>query len=328
MDLNDTVMDSSSHLSISNQFKIPLFCILVLESSVGLLSCTSVIWIYWKKRHIRTAANLFITNLAVVDALISVFGIPFTLARLAIFPRHSQLFCLSHEGITSALRNASVGTLLLICYDRYESVTNPFRLRINFKKAKRALFFLWLFSGISFILPFIEYGMIKNTTQPFHSCVHYFSKTSSSYKIRLYYFPVFLIATIITLPCYWKISKAALLRIHIQSIVVKTSLVIPMGPSLDRRRETTQLRQKEWKVAKMTGAIMCSVCILWFPYMIFTFILSFCVPTSTLAKLEYVFLVLGYFNCTLNPLLYAFTKQKFRNALLRTLPKFGRWKDR
>ncbi|XP_031564918.1 G-protein coupled receptor 22-like [Actinia tenebrosa] len=326
MDVNNTTMES--YIIISNRFKIPLFCILVLELSVGFMSCASVIWIYWKKRHIRTAANFFITNLAVVDALISVFGISFTIARLGLFPLHSQLFCLSHEGITSALRNASVATLLLISYDRYESITNPFRLRINFKKAKRALFFLWLFAGISFTLPFIEYGVKKDNIHPLQSCVYFFSKTSSSYRIRLYYFPVFFIATIITLPCYWRISKAALSRIHhIQSIVVKTSLVIPMGPSLDRRRETTHLRQKEWKVAKMTGAIMCSVCILWFPYMIFTFILSFRTPNSTLAKLEYIFLVLGYLNCTLNPLLYAFTKQKFRNAFLRTLPKFGKWKN-
>jgi hypothetical protein len=304
-----------------------VFCILTLELSLGLFSCISVIWIYWKKRHIRTAANMFITNLAVVDALMCVSGIPFTIARLGIFPVQSRLFCLSHEGITSALRNASVGTLLLICCDRYESITSPFRLRINFKKAKRALFFLWVFTGLSFTLPFVEYGIRKNHNRPNHPCVYYFSNTTLSYRIRLYYFPGFLIATLISLPCYWRISRTALSRIHIQSIVVKTSLVIPMGPALERRETTTHLRQKEWRVAKMTGAIMCSVCMLWFPYMLFTFVLSFCKPNSTIAKLEYVFLMLGYLNCTLNPLLYAFTKQKFRNAFLRTLPKCIRWKN-
>lgn len=313
----------ASNITITSGFQVPMFCVLSLELLFGVASCSSVLWVYCSKRQARTAANMFIANLAVVDSCLCILGIPFTIARLGLFPLHTELFCLCHEGITSSLRNASIVTLLLICYDRYQSITSPFRLRLTFKKAKKALTCLWISCSFTFFLPFIEYAVHDYTTGDF-ICINFFSDTKTIYYVRLYYFPAFFIATLISLPCYWKISKAALSRIQIHSILVKTSLVIPIGSTLEERTNTTRLRQKEWRVAKMTGAIMCSVCILWLPYMIFTFVLCFMKPDSTLVKLEFIFLMIGYFNCAINPLLYAFTKQKFRIAFMKTLPRFSR----
>lgn len=313
----------ASNVPVTEVFRIAMFCVFGLEILFGIAACVSVLWVYSRKRQTRTAANIFIANLALVDCCMCLFGIPLTVAKLGLAPDHSDIFCLCHEGLTSCLRNASISTLLLICYDRYRSITSPFRLRITLEKAKKALTILWVTSALTSTLPFFEYAVKRENTNEHFSCIEIFSKTKSIYHVRMYYFPAFLVATLVTLPCYLKITQVALSRIKIHSIVVKTSLVIPLGSILEERANSTRLRTKEWRVAKISGAIMCSVCVFWFPYMIFTLILYFQKPTVTLAKLEYIFLMLGYFNCILNPLLYAYTKQKFRTAFKTTFPKFS-----
>ncbi|XP_001629804.2 G-protein coupled receptor 22 [Nematostella vectensis] len=305
------------------KFQIPVVCALVLELLFGMTSCFSVVYIYWKRRHVRSVANMLITNLATVDLATCCLGIPVTIARVIDFENNQVLFCLAHEGLTSALRNASIVTLLLICFDRYESIRNPFRRRLNFTKAQKSMLLLWIFAWMTFSVPFIEHGL-RSTTPVTRSCTSMF--THGGYKFRTYYFPGFLLVTIISLPCYWKISQAALSRIHIQAIVVRAAFLVKPAFQVSPEGENPakNSRQREWRVAKMTGAIMFSVCVLWFPYMLLTFVISFLKPSLTLAKLEISFLILGYLNCTLDPLLYAFTKQKFRNAFWRTLPQFTR----
>ena len=303
-------------LDLISGFKISVIILLTLEVILGIVSSCTVLLIYWNKRHVRCVATKFIANLALIDFVICFVCIPLTIARLAGFPRHSVLLCLWHEAVTSALRNASFITLLLICYDRYKSITNPFVLRLNHREAKRALLLVWFLTVPSLVLPFIEW---TSAEKPHHSaCISRFSKSQKPCYVRLYYLPSFILACTILLPAYLRISRAALSRVHIQALLVRTSVVVPA--SLAQRWNPSTVRQKEFKIAKMTGAVVCSVCLLWLPYTTLTFAMYFIKPSNLLARLEFVFLTLGYFNCVLNPLLYAFTKEKFRSALLRTLP--------
>ena len=304
-------------LILSPGFKITVITVLVLEIVLGIVASCTVLLIYWNKRNVRSVATKFIANLALIDLIICCVCAPFTIARLAGFPHHLTLFCCWHESVTSGLRNASFLTLLLICYDRYKSVTNPFVLRLNHRKAKRALLLLWFITIVSLAAPFVEWQ--QRTRNAKHlACTAMFSKSREPFYVRLYYLPSFVLACAILLPAYLRISKAALSRVHIQSMLVRTSFVVPASRA--QRWNQAMVRQKEWKIAKMTGAVVCSVCVLWLPYTTLTFAMHFLAASTLLARLEFLFLALGYFNCVLNPLLYAFTKEKFRTALLRTLP--------
>ena len=304
-------------LELSSGFKISVIILLTLEIIFGIVSSCTVLLIYWNKRHVRSVATKFIANLALIDLVICCICVPFTITRLAGFPRHSSLLCCWHEAVTSALRNASFITLLLICYDRYKSITNPFVLRLNHREAKHALLFVWFFIVPSLVMSFIEWGKAEKLRSS--ACIMLFSKSEEPFYVRLYYLPSFVLACAILLPAYTRISKAALSRVHIQAIMmVRTSIVVPA--SLSQRRNASTIRQKEWKVAKMTVAVVCSVCLLWLPYTTLTFAMYFVQPSNLIARLEFAFLTLGYFNCILNPLLYAFTKEKFRTALLKALP--------
>lgn len=301
-------------------FTIPVIILLAVEIILGIASSCAVLLIYWNKRHIRSVATKFIANLALIDLVICCVCIPFTVALLAVFPRNSAILCCCHEAVTSALRNASIITLLLICYDRYKSVTNPFVLRLSHRKAKRALFLVWSITFASLAIPFAEWNRASSLHSRISACITLFSREQKSFYFRLYYLPLFILACMILLPAYLRISEAAFSRVHIQAILMaKTSLVVPASTAA-QRWNASAIRQKEWKIAKMTGAVVCSICGLWLPYTTLTFAMYFLKPSNHLARLEFAFLTFGYFNCVLNPLLYAFTKEKFRTAFLRTLP--------
>ncbi|XP_068710349.1 G-protein coupled receptor 22-like [Montipora foliosa] len=309
MNLNETSRD----LDLTSGFKISAIIFLTLELILGVVSSTTVLLIYWNKRHIRNVASKFIANLAVIDFAICCVCIPLTIVRLARFPRVSALLCLCHEASSSGLRNSSFATLLLICYDRYKSITSPFVLRLNHRSAKRVLILAWFLTIPSFVLPFIEWTKTENLRPS--ACIALFCKSQRPFYLRLYYLPLFLCGCTILLPAYLRISRAALSRVHIQSLMVRTSVVVPACNA--QRWNPSTVRQREFKIAKMTGAVVCSICLLWLPYTALTFTAYFVKPSNLVAHLEFVFLALGYFNCVLNPLLYAFTQEKFRTAFFR-----------
>ena len=303
-------------LNLGLGFKTTVIIILALEVALGIFASFTVLLIYWNKRQVRSVATTFIANLAAVDTAICCCCVPFTIARLVDYPHHSVVFCCLHEAFTSALRNASFVTLLFICYDRYNSVTKPFVLRLNIRVTKRALLVLWSLAFLGLVTPFVEWHRVRYSHTV--TCILLFSDTGEPLYVRLYYLPSFLLACMVFLPAYLRISKVALSRVHIQAMVARTSILVPV--SLVQRGNPAYTRQKEWKIAKMTGAVVSSVCVLWLPYSILTFAMYFLKPSNFIASLEFAFLTLGYFNCVLNPLLYAFTKQKFRAALVATLP--------
>lgn len=315
MNLNQTSANSEE-LDFSFGFKVSVTVFLTLEIILGIVSSTSVLLIYWNKRDLRRVSSKFIANLALIDFVICCVSMPLTIVRLVSFPSVSPLLCLCHEAASSALRNASFVTLLVICHDRYKSITSPFEPRLNHRSAKRVLIMAWFLTIPSFVLPFIEWTKLGKLRPS--ACISLFCKSRQPFFVRFYYFPLFMCGCTVLLPAYLRISRAALSRVHVQALMVRTSVVVPACTA--QRWKPSVIRQKEVKIAKMTGAVVCSICLLWLPYMALTFSVYFINLSNLVAHLEFVFLALGYFNCVVNPLLYAFTQEKFRTALSRTLP--------
>lgn len=302
----------------STNFKTTLVGLLIVEIIVGVLCSSSVLLIYWRKKRIKSVANTLIANLAAMDFLLCGVGMPMTIISLTRFPNNTLLFCCFHEAFTSALRTASFITLLLISYDRYWSVTQPFRIWMDLGKARKAILMCWFLTVLFTVIPFIELH-VRDTASLDAPCSHWFRNSSDRLHFRLYYFPIFLISCAVLLSLYFRISRAALFRLRLQSVAMTSAFIVPVMV-IKPRKETALSRQKKLRIARLTGAIVCSACGLWLPYMTLSFVLYFVDATPSLSRLEFVFLVLGYFNCILNPLLYAFTKHGFRNACFRLLP--------
>ena len=290
---------------------------------VGALCSACVLLTAWQKKQTKDVPTLLLINLAVIDLLLCCGGIPLTVTALVQFPRNATIVCCLHDAVTSSLRNASLVTLLFISSYRYQSVTHPFRAQVNVRTARKVLLVSWIFTFLFALIPFIEFQLRDNISLTEKPCARLFGNYSSDVLFfRLYYLPAFISVCVVLLPLYYKISRAALFRLQLQSIANASMVMAPIVLQIrvDKERDLPT-RQKKRKSLKLTGAIICSVCVLWLPYTSLSFAAYFLKPSSTLIPtLEFVFLMLGYFNCTLNPILYAFTKRKFRNAFVSLLP--------
>lgn len=81
-------------------------------------------------KQLRTVTNYFLLSLAIADFTIGIFSMPIFFAFLEKdrWPFDS-LLCDIWLSVDYTMSNASVASLLLICFDRYFSITRPLTYR-------------------------------------------------------------------------------------------------------------------------------------------------------------------------------------------------------
>ena len=100
-------------------------------------------------KQLRTVTNYFLLSLAVADFTIGLFSMPifFTFFEMNHWPFNSFL-CDVWLSVDYTMSNASVANLLLICFDRYLTITRPFTYRSKRtpKRASIMIGFAWAIS--------------------------------------------------------------------------------------------------------------------------------------------------------------------------------------
>jgi nitrate reductase gamma subunit len=93
-------------------------------------------------KQLRTVTNYFLLSLAIADFTIGCFSMPifFTFFEQDRWPFNSFL-CDVWLSVDYTMSNASVANLLLICFDRYFSITRPLTYRTN-RTPKRVSFMI------------------------------------------------------------------------------------------------------------------------------------------------------------------------------------------
>lgn len=101
------------------------------------------------------------------------------------------------------------------------------------------------------------------------------------------------------------------------------------GPATDRKSITRRLRRRvskrrnveskrERKAAKTLAIITGAFIVCWLPFFVIAVLLPFCPQCFNDTTISF-FLWLGYFNSTLNPILYTIFSPEFRNAFQKLL---------
>lgn len=120
--------------------------ILTLLTTVGNLL---VLISFRINKQLRTVTNYFLLSLAVADFTIGIFSMPIF---FAFFERDHWPFdtslCDVWLSVDYTMSNASVANLLLICFDRYFSITRPltYRSKRTPKRASIMIGFAWVIS--------------------------------------------------------------------------------------------------------------------------------------------------------------------------------------
>lgn len=100
-------------------------------------------------KQLRTVTNYFLLSLAVADFTIGCFSMPifFTFFEQDRWP-FSSFLCDVWLSVDYTMSNASVANLLLICFDRYFSITRPltYRSKRTPQRASIMIGFGWIIS--------------------------------------------------------------------------------------------------------------------------------------------------------------------------------------
>lgn len=167
--------------------------IVLISIAVGLLSLVTVVGnllvlISFKvEKRLQTVSNYYILSLAVADLTIGLVSMPlYSMFLLLNYWPLGSAMCDLWLCVDYTMSNASVANLLIICFDRYMSVSRPLKYMANRtpRRAGAMIFCAWIVSFVLWIpltvlWPFIEGNGMYKRTIPEEDCYIQFLKTSS-----------------------------------------------------------------------------------------------------------------------------------------------------
>lgn len=299
-------------------------------------------------RHykLRITTNYFIVSLACADILVAVFAMTFN-ASVAITGRwlFNQLVCDFWLSCDVLFSTASIMHLCCISLDRYYAIIKPldYPMKITGKTVAWMLAVVWVSSSlISFVPIFTGWY----TTEE-----HLASQESIPEKCEFVVnTPYALISSSVSfwLPCcvmlftYWRIyveatrqekqlyksqimpaphSKARAGSTDVHRVPRNSHPDDPeSGQSTPTKRSINKMR-REHKAAKTLGIIMGAFIACWLPFFIGYVTMTVCITCrdNTPPIVVDIMFWIGYFNSSLNPVIYAYFNREFREAFKETI---------
>jgi hypothetical protein len=141
--------------------EVVLVSLLALFSIVlNLLACFKI----WRNPLLRTWHNIFTMNLIIIDLIMSVFSMSFTIIVLAYseWPMNSST-CNFSGYINAILATVGINTLALFSFSRYQLFAHPKRyLTIwNRKRCLQAIITVWILAALVCLPPLFGWGNYK-----------------------------------------------------------------------------------------------------------------------------------------------------------------------
>lgn len=265
---------------------------------------------YFKQLHSPT--NFLILSMAITDFLLSCVVMPFSMIRsIESCWYFGDLFCKVHSCCDIMLCTTSIFHLCFISVDRYYAVCDPlcYVTKITIPVIGVFLLISWSVPILfAFGLVFSELNIIGAedfvaATDCTGLCVLIFNKL---WGVLASFIAFFLPGTVMV-GIYAHIFTVA--RKHAKQI--GTGSMMNQIVSTSKRKASTI---KGSKATKTLSIVMGVFVLCWLPFFILTVIDPF-ISFTTPEDLYNVFLWLGYFNSTFNPIIYGMFYPWFRKAL-------------
>ncbi|XP_034033387.1 adenosine receptor A2b [Thalassophryne amazonica] len=316
----------------------------VVEVIIAVLSIAGNVLVCWAvaiNSTLKNATNYFVVSLAVADILVGCLAIPFAIT-ISIGIQLDFYGCLFLACFVLVLTQSSIFSLLAIAIDRYLAVKIPLRYNelMTGKTAREIIAILWILSFVIGLIPFFGWNLkystiacghqlkncssgIENTTNAGlmeglraggvpRSCkvtCYFESVVDMHYMVYFNFFGCVLLPLLIMLGIYLKIFTVA--RKQLRQIELKC---VGNGDS-----QNQGLLQREIRVAKSLSIIVGLFALCWLPVHILNSLTLFDEKLEKPSLVMYVGIILSHANSAVNPMIYAYRIQDFRNTFRKIL---------
>lgn len=280
----------------------------------GIIANSLVIFVFWKYPKLRTAANLFIFNLAFCDLMLSIldntFSIASTLYGEWLFGRAG---CISYGFFHYFFICCTVSTLAAISVDRFFFITRPNQTRtvqvITRKRAIGILLIIYLYTLMFTFPPCVGWNSFVEEKVFFSGCYINYGDQKTSSIVYSIIAPVFLFMAPLTVMiyCYARIFVAV--RRSTQRTIGRT-----LGAPSSVKKKYPLLKRTHIQTAKMIIVVIFFSMIVWVPYVVVSLIKA---ANGHIGPLVSHITVLVAKSCVIyNVLIYAVLNRKLKAAIL------------
>ncbi|KAM4628382.1 trace amine-associated receptor 13c-like [Polymixia lowei] len=309
-----------AQFSVGAQFA--LYLVFVLGMLVTIVGNSVVIVSIAHFKQLHSPTNVLILSLALADLLLGVTVMPFsTIRAVEGCWFYGDAFCLLHSSFDMFLTSVSIFHLICIAVDRHEAVCNPlhYTRNITMSVAWFMVFASWALAAL------FSYGLLYSKAnvaglEDFLTSIYCHGSCNLLFNMlwgTLDTIIVFFFPCTVMVGLYTKIFIVA--KKHARKIEDISQCVT----SNDKGRGVL-IKRSEHKAAKTLGIVVGAFIFCWMPFFLNSIIDAY-TGFSTPAALFEVFVWLGYFNSTLNPIIYGLFYPWFRKCfhLIVTLKIFS-----
>ncbi|KAM9185123.1 adenosine receptor A3-like [Mergus octosetaceus] len=281
---------------------------IVVEAVIGICAVVGnalVIWAVKLNPALQKTTFFYIISLALTDIAVGILVIPLaiTVSLGVVIHFYSCLFICC---LLMIFPHASILSLLAITIDRYLRVKLPTRYKATITK-KRVCVILglcWLVSVLVGLVPLL--GWNQHTGGSGYIECHFLAVMRKDYMVYFSFFTWILLPSLIMCTLYAKIFYIMRTKLS------RNSARLPDGGTV---------YLKAYKTAKYMALLLFLFAVSWLPLGILNCISYFC-PSCTIPwSLVYLSILLSHANSAMNPIVYAFKIQKFKETcifILRT----------
>ena len=280
----------------------------------GIIANSLVIFVFWKYPKLRTAANLFIFNLAFCDLMLSIldntFSVASTLYGEWLFGRAG---CISYGFFHYFFICCTVSTLAAISVDRFFFITRPSQTRaaqvITRKKAIGILLIIYLYTLLFTFPPCVGWNSFVEEEVFYSGCYINYGDQRTSSIVYSVIAPalLFMVPLTVMIYCYTRIFIAV--RRSTQRTIGRT-----LATTSSVKKKYPLLKRTHIQTAKMIIVVIFFSMIVWVPYVVVSLVKAANVYTDPIVS---HITVLVAKSCVIyNVLIYAILNRKLKAAIL------------